>query len=176
MHAFLMPHSLNQLGIRLWFRHILNIVHLTFILTLQGSSVHLLRNILFTSLWNLFLNITSDDCILFTLVYHPIDFVRVCSGKWIALKNSPKKKYDILKQIRKIIYWNYQKKLNNSLNESSASEKIKVHLDFWAARHDLWPSCNYAWCMSDMHTVSYPDTVQSSTLCSNIHFASSYRK
>jgi hypothetical protein len=61
MHAFLIPHSLDQLQMRHWIGHILNVVLLTFILTLQSSSLHLIKNILSFSLQNLFLSIASDD-------------------------------------------------------------------------------------------------------------------
>jgi len=57
---------------RLWIKHILNIVLLTFILTSQSSFLHTLRNILSFSLQNLFLSIIFDfdDCVLFVYVYH----------------------------------------------------------------------------------------------------------
>ena len=60
---------------RLCIRHILNIVLLTFIMMSQSSSVHLLKNILFLSLWNLSLTTISDDHVLFAFVYHFINFV-----------------------------------------------------------------------------------------------------
>jgi hypothetical protein len=69
MHAFLIPYSLSQLEIRHWIKHILDFVLLTFILTSKSSSVHLLRNILSSSLQNLSLSIVLADCdmLLFTV-------------------------------------------------------------------------------------------------------------
>jgi len=75
MHAFLIPHSPNQLGMRHWIKHILNVVLWTFILTSKHSSVHLLKNILLSSLQNLSLSIISDDCVLYALIYHFIEFI-----------------------------------------------------------------------------------------------------
>jgi len=75
MHAFLLPHSLNQLGIRLWIRHILDTVLLTLTLTSKSSSVHLLKDILLLSLQNLSLSIVSDDCVLIALIYDFVDFM-----------------------------------------------------------------------------------------------------
>ena len=75
MHVFLMPRNLNQLGIRLWMGHILDIVLLTFILTSQSSFLDSIRNILSSSLQNLSLSTISDNCVLFALVYHFADFI-----------------------------------------------------------------------------------------------------
>ena|SRR6266850_3057619 len=75
MHAFLIPHSLCQLLMRLWIGHILDIVLLTFILTSQHSFLHMLRNILSPSLQNLSLSILSDDGVLFPLLSHVANFM-----------------------------------------------------------------------------------------------------
>src|SRR6267142_547993 len=75
MHAFLMPHSINQLRMRLWIGHILNIVLLIFIWTSQSSFLHSIRNILPSSSQNLSLSIISDDCVLISLVYHFANFM-----------------------------------------------------------------------------------------------------
>jgi len=75
MHAFLLPHSLNQLGMGLWIRHILDTVLLTLTLTSKSSSVHLLKDILLLSLQNLSLSIVSDDCVLIALIYDFVDFM-----------------------------------------------------------------------------------------------------
>jgi hypothetical protein len=56
-------------------RHILNVVLLTFILTSKSSSVHLLKNILSTSLQNLSLSIISDDCVLYAIICHFVNFI-----------------------------------------------------------------------------------------------------
>jgi len=56
-------------------RHILDVVLLTSILASKSSSVHLLKNILSSSLQNLSLSIVSDDCVLYALVYHFVDFI-----------------------------------------------------------------------------------------------------
>ena len=80
MHAFLMPHSLNQLSMRLWITHILDIVLLIFILTLQCSFLHTRGNILSPSLQNLSSGIISDAYVLFILVvvHHFANFVNEC--------------------------------------------------------------------------------------------------
>ena len=80
MHAFLMPHSLNQLPIRLWIARILDIVLLAFILTLQSNSPPTPGSILLPSLQNLSSSIISDACVLFAraVVYHFANFVNEC--------------------------------------------------------------------------------------------------
>src|SRR6267142_855250 len=61
---------------RHWMRHILDVVLLTSILASKSSSVHLLKNILSSSLQNLSLSIVSDDCVLYALIYHyVVDFI-----------------------------------------------------------------------------------------------------
>ena len=62
-----MPHSLNQLEMRLWIWHILDIVLLVFIMNLWISFLHPLRNILFPNLQNLSLSIVFDTYVLVAL-------------------------------------------------------------------------------------------------------------
>ena len=69
MHAFHMPHSLNQPTRRLWMRHILNIRLLAFVMLSQSSFLHLLHNIPFSNSLNLSLNIVSDE-VLLTIICH----------------------------------------------------------------------------------------------------------
>jgi len=75
-----MPHSLNQLSRRLLIVHILDIVPPTFILTLQSSFLHMLRNILSPSLQNLSFSIIFDDCVLLSLASHCANFINEFMG------------------------------------------------------------------------------------------------
>jgi len=70
MHAFIMLHNLNHPEMRLWIRHILDIVLLVFIMKSQGSFLPCLQNTLFSSLPNFFFSIAFKACILLAPVCH----------------------------------------------------------------------------------------------------------
>jgi hypothetical protein len=63
MHVFLLPHSLNQPEVRLWIRHILDIVPLVLMMKSRGGFHWVPMHILSISLQNLFYITVFDSCV-----------------------------------------------------------------------------------------------------------------
>jgi len=72
MHAFLMLHGLDQLEMRFWIRHILDIVILAFMTESQRSFPRLPTNTLFPILFNSSLGIVSPDDYVLLAIIHPL--------------------------------------------------------------------------------------------------------